>query len=482
MQVKRDLAYLLDICQNGQAGVCSDSRRINPGDIFVAVPGNAADGSEFIPDALSRGAAWIVCAPESAKSVPEGKGVPVQDLRVALWQLAQARWHTDALKMKIVGITGTNGKTTCAWLLEKLFASLGETTGLLGTIEYHWPGMKRDAALTTPGALELHEMLAEMNARGVQTLVMEVSSHALAQLRVGGINFAGALFTNLTQDHLDFHKDMESYFNAKARLFLQKQRGSKAMAINSDDLYGSRLLDLAPAGLSYGLEKAQPGRTHLQGELLALTPEGMRLRMHYGRQSWELQTTLIGRFNALNLLAVQALALQMGVDPQHFRIFEEFSGVPGRLERVRNERGVHIFIDYAHTPDALINALKALRGAGFKRIVTVFGCGGNRDRTKRPLMGKAVAENSDIAILTSDNPRLEDPLAIMGDVKPGLATAKKLICEADRREATRRALDMLSPGDALLIAGKGHEDYQIIGLEKRHYSDRETVQEFLNCA
>lgn len=484
--MEKEFANLLELCRSGQAGLQSDSRKIKKGDIFLATKGATADGCEFIADAARRGAKWIVCANEHAQNAVEAAPaceiVSVANPAEALFQLAQARFSTDKLPLKIIGVTGTNGKTTCAWLLERLFMSIGQSTGLLGTIEYHWPGYRQAASLTTPGLLELHEMLAQMSAAGVQTAIMEVSSHALAQGRVAGIPFSGAVFTNLTQDHLDYHKDMEDYFRAKARLFLQLPLADKAMAINADDHYGRRLLELEPAALSFGLHKGMPRQKHLWGRLQALTPAGMTLEMNYGREKWSLSTRLIGSFNASNLLAVQALALKMGIGPENFTIFENFSGVPGRLERIDNDRGFHVFVDYAHTPDALINALKALRGAGFKRIVTVFGCGGNRDRTKRPLMGKAVAENSDVAVLTSDNPRLENPEAIMADVVPGLRNARQVIQEADRKAATAAALDLLVPGDALLIAGKGHEDYQIIGTEKRHYSDQEVVRELLNCA
>lgn len=475
-----EFAALLDICRANQIDVRCDSRKVGKGDIFVGLPGSRANGTAFIADATERGAAWIVC-PKDHSEPADSRIITVEDPAAALWQLAAARWRTESLPLKIYGITGTNGKTTCAWLLEQLFNSLGQKTGLLGTIEYHWPGYRKAASLTTPDALELHSMLAAMAAAGVESVIMEVSSHALAQQRVGGIPFAGAIFTNLTQDHLDYHNGMEGYFRAKASLFLQLPLENKFMAINGDDRYGRRLLELQPQALSFGLHKGMPRQDHLWGTLLSLAPDGMRLKMAHGRNEWELHTPLIGAFNASNLLAVQALGLKMGLDPSTFRVFEGFRGVPGRLERVENSAGQHVFVDYAHTPDALINVLKTLRGVGFKRIITVFGCGGNRDRDKRPLMGKAVAENSDVAILTSDNPRLEDPEAIMRDVKPGLARAKRAICEVDRRAATEKALSILEPGDALLIAGKGHEDYQIIGAEKRHYSDQEVVREILGC-
>lgn len=483
---KMEFENFIELCRQGKTNPKFDSRSVEQGDIFVAMPGANVDGASFIADAAQNGASYIVCAKQSAQAAaeaaPKAEIVAVADPREALWRLAQAKWHTDESPMKIIGVTGTNGKTTCAWLLEHYFKSQGCKTGMLGTIAYRWPGHEEAAPLTTPDPLALHSILAQMLESGVDTVVMEVSSHALAQQRASGINFAGALFTNLTQDHLDFHKEMENYFRAKAKLFFDLPLPDKIMSINSDDKYGRRLLELAPAAMSYGLHRAFPGRKHLRGEIASLSPTGMKLKMYQDKQTWEMDTKLIGAFNALNLLAVQGIALQMGATPETLKCLESFTGVPGRLERVDNNRGLHIFVDYAHTPDALSNALKGLRGAGFKRIVTVFGCGGNRDRDKRPLMGKAVADNSDVAILTSDNPRNEAPEAIMRDVKPGLAKARHVLYEIDRRAATQRGIQSLGPDDALLVAGKGHENYQIVGNERHHYSDQEVIRELLGCA
>ena len=488
--MEQALADLLADVRAGRAEVRADSREVGKGDIFVAVPGASEDGARFVPAAVEAGAAAVVCRPEVTAAVGDAAAaaghactaVACDDPREALWRLAQARYHTETLPLTVLGVTGTNGKTTCAYLLEHLFSSLGHKVGVLGTVNYRWPGHMESAPLTTPGPLAVHSMLAAMSAAGADTAVMEVSSHALEQQRVGGVPFAGALFTNLTQDHLDFHPDMLSYFKAKARLFLEVPRDDKAMSINADDEWGRRLLELCPSALSYGLHEGLPGQRHLRGELLSAGTDGCHLRMTLGRESWELHSPLVGAFNASNLLAVQALALELGLKPDQLAVLAGFMGVCGRLERVPNPQGLHVFVDYAHTPDALINVLKALRGAGFRRIVAVFGCGGNRDRTKRPLMGQAVARYADVAVLTSDNPRFEDPEAILRDVLPGLADARETVVEVDRRTATARALELLGPDDALLIAGKGHEDYQIIQGVKHHYSDQEVVRELLGCA
>ena len=490
--MQREFAALLEACRCGDphegsaAEVRDDSRQVRPGDIFVAVPGVAEDGSRFIPAAVEAGAGVIVCRPGAAETeAAQARGCRIvrhENPREALWRLAQARWRTDELNLKVLGVTGTNGKTTSTYLLERLFREAGHKVGVMGTVSYRWPGHNENAPLTTPGPLRVHSMLARMARAGVDVVVMEVSSHAIEQQRVCGVPFAGAAFSNLTQDHLDFHKDMESYFKTKAKLFLELPRHDKLMAVNADDPWGRRLLELCPRALSFGLQKGAPNRRHLWGELLSAGTGGCHLRISLGRQSWELRSPLVGAFNASNLLAVQALALEMGLEPERFKALESFTGVCGRLERVENPHGLNVFVDYAHTPDALVNVLKALRGAGFKRIVTVFGCGGNRDRGKRPLMGEAVARYADVAVLTSDNPRFEEPEAILQDVLPGLKEARGVLVEVDRRTATAKALEMLGRDDALLIAGKGHEDYQIIRGVKHHYSDQEVVRELLQCA
>ena len=489
--VSMNFDALLQQVRAGGMDIAVDSRRVGPGDVFVAVPGASADGAQYIPAAVRAGAAVVVCGACCAESgAAQAAGVTVvthADPREALWRLAQARYRTDAMRLRVVGITGTNGKTTSAYLLEHLFTRMGRKVGVLGTVSYRWPGHVEAAPLTTPDSLHIHSMLARMEAAGVDIAVLEVSSHALDQQRVGGIAFAGAIFTNLTQDHLDYHPDMDGYFTAKSRLFLELPRADKASAINADDPWGRRLLEKCPSALSFGLHEA-PARDaarHIQGRVLSMSTAGLHLAMQWGESRWELRSPLVGAFNASNLMAVQAVALGMGASPADMRHLEDFFGVPGRLERIANAQGLDVFVDYAHTPDALVNVLEALRGAGFQRIVTVFGCGGNRDRTKRPRMGAAVASLSDVAVLTSDNPRNEDPVDIINDVLPGLhsgARQVEIVVEPSRREATRMALAMLRPGDALCIAGKGHEDYQIIQGVKHPYSDQQTVRELLQCA
>ncbi|MBQ9536877.1 MAG: UDP-N-acetylmuramoyl-L-alanyl-D-glutamate--2,6-diaminopimelate ligase, partial [Desulfovibrionaceae bacterium] len=353
-------------------------------------------------------------------------------------------------------------------------------------VNYRYPGVNKPAPLTTPDALTLHKWLAEMENVGCDFAILEVSSHALEQERVYGLPFAGCAFTNLTQDHLDFHETMANYFAVKQRLFTEVGRLDKQCVINVDDPYGVKLADLCPQALTFSLQQHLPEQqAKLTAELLRADTQGCHLRMHYQGDTWELQSPLIGAFNAANLLTVQALAISLGCSIPKLQALANFTGVKGRLERVKAQ-GKHVFVDSAHTPDALEYVLLALRNAGFKHIITVFGCGGNRDRGKRPKMGRVVAKLADVAVLTSDNPRFEEPLAIIEDVKPGLQGAKQVVINPDRRAATIAALDMLrnsQDADAacVLIAGKGHEDYQIIQGKRHHYSDQEVVEEYFKC-
>jgi UDP-N-acetylmuramoyl-L-alanyl-D-glutamate--2,6-diaminopimelate ligase len=498
--MNRSLPEILDLARRGVA-VAAHSDAVQPGGIFVVLPAAAPDngagkpgGEVWIPKALERGAGVVVCEerhlPALTAADPNGR-VDVcltTSTRKALGALAQAFYHTDAGKPEVIGITGTNGKTTGTYLLERLFTGAGRTVGVIGTVEYRRPGYRENASLTTPGCLELHRMLADMHAHGVDLAVMETASHALDQERIAGIEFAAGALTNVTQDHLDYHGDMEAYFQTKARFFRPLAQGgvpleNKAKIINVDDPYGRRLAEELPDALCFGLTGGAPaGRRMLSGRILSLTPSGMHLSMTCAGDTWELRSPMVGAFNASNLLGAQAMGLAMGLKPEAFAALEDFAGVPGRLERVPNPQGLHVFVDYAHTPDALTNVLTALRAAGFARIVTVFGCGGNRDRTKRPLMGRAVAALTDVAVLTSDNPRHEEPEAIIADVLPGLIDCRETVVEPDRRVALRKALAMMGPDDALLVAGKGHESYQQIGDVKIPFSDQAVIKELLQCA
>lgn len=493
---RQSLEDLKAALRSGRTRIRTHSGKVEAGDIFLCLPGagsrDTGAGASHCREARERGAAWIVCAPGTAVSAGQDPGcVVVEALSPAdaLGELCAARFGTDSLPFPIVGVTGTNGKTTISYLLEYMWQEAGRAAGVLGTVSYRWPGHAEDAPLTTPDCLALHAMCARMREAGVEELVMECSSHALDQKRVAALPFSGAIFTNLTQDHLDYHADMEAYFLAKARLFLEMAHPGKAVAINADDPYGRRLLErLVARGESpvgYGLgESPVPGSRHLGGTLLSCTPDGLELEMRFEGERWRLSSPLVGAFNAQNLLAVQAYLLQRGFGARDFARLEAFKGVPGRLERVPNGRGLDVFVDYAHTPDALTKTLEALRKAGFRRVLTVFGCGGDRDRGKRPKMARAAAALSDVVVLTSDNPRTESPLAIMADARAGFAGCAEevqIVEEPDRAAATRIAVSLMRPGDALLVAGKGHETYQIIGTTRHAYSDQETLREILAC-
>ena len=491
-------AELRDKVAKRQLSVTVHSGEVSEGCVFAVMPASVPRGQEdslpggevYLRQVLDARPGAVLCR---EKHVPllEELGADcavtlVDDPRAALGELAGKYFGTDQACPKLVGITGTNGKTTETYLLEYLFRALGHKVGVIGTVSYRWPGYEQEAPLTTPSCLSLHSLLAQMQAAGTDIAFMEVSSHALDQGRVAGINFSGALLTNVTQDHLDYHHTMEEYFNAKLRLFQPETEGGtpfgdKVLAANADDPYGRRILALQSGCIGYGLvEPPVQGSRHLRGNVLSSSPQGVHLVMTFEGQSWELHSPLVGGFNVMNLLGAQALGLAMGLKPADFAPLAGFAGVPGRLERVDNKAGLNVFVDYAHTPDALIKAINALREAGFSRVVTVFGCGGNRDRTKRPLMGEAVAGLSNIAVLTSDNPRDEDPEAIMADVLPGLARCPQVFTEPDRRKAIALAVSLLSPDDALLVAGKGHETYQLVKGVKHPFSDQAVLREYLS--
>ena len=499
------VSQLCDELRKKNRELVTDSRKVAEGDVFAAmppaVPGETDRSAEHIAMALEKGA-WFVAAPAA---VVESMGIDVErdrrlwaledDMRSLLGVLASARFGTENIDIPVVAVTGTNGKTTCAYLLEHLYRSKGMPVGVLGTISYRWPGHDEPAPLTTPDCITLHRSLAAMHAAGAKAAIMEASSHAIDQRRVAGLNFAATAFTNLTQDHLDYHKTMEGYYAAKRGLFADLPLKKKAMVVNADDEYGRRLLEEFPQALGVGMRWPLIGRPFLLADVRRADTSGLDLHFYWQKNreeriDWHLHSPLVGLHNASNLLTVSGLALSLGFQPEDLQCFSTFMGVPGRLERIPTPSadktwlpgaGAGIFVDYAHTPDALIRVLEALRAAQFRRIITVFGCGGDRDRTKRPLMAKAVAEKSDVAIATSDNPRTEDPEAILDDVMPGLAGAREAYREADRRKALELAVSLLRPGDALLVAGKGHEDYQIIGTTKHHFSDQEILKELISC-
>ncbi|OPZ60356.1 MAG: UDP-N-acetylmuramoyl-L-alanyl-D-glutamate--2,6-diaminopimelate ligase [Deltaproteobacteria bacterium ADurb.Bin510] len=441
-----------------------DSRAVTPGDCFVAVRGSVTDGARFIPAAAQAGASLIVA--ENDTACPEGVSiVRVPDAKQALKQLLPAL-HPGAAGLKMVGVTGTNGKTSTTYLIEAILKAAGGQPGVMGTIETRYADRRISAQLTTPGPLELFATLEDMHACGVDTCVMEVSSHALDQDRPLGLSYDVALFTNLTQDHLDYHHDMDTYFAAKRRLFSDYCRG--AAVINLDDLYGRQLKADFPQALGYAVE--QPAE--IRASAIVNSFDGIELTVTTPRGRLELKSPLRGSFHVYNIMAAVGAALAMGIpDTAIVSAIASFDNVPGRMQRVENAKGLNVFVDYAHTPDALERALANCRELTSGRLIAVFGCGGDRDRTKRPLMGAIAARLADLSFVTSDNPRTEDPHAIIEDIKPGLPAGANYVLEADRRLAIEQAVKAMQPGDCLLIAGKGHEDYQIIGTTKQPFSD-----------
>ncbi|EHJ47539.1 UDP-N-acetylmuramyl-tripeptide synthetase [Solidesulfovibrio carbinoliphilus subsp. oakridgensis] len=478
------LAALTEAVRAEAIPVAGHSAKVLPGGVFVAVAGPVADGERFIPDALARGAAHVVAGPGTV--LPAGataRLVVAENPKAALGRLAAARYGTDRMAMPVAAITGTNGKTTITYLIERLATAAGRKVGVLGTVAYRWPGVSRNASLTTPDCLTIHENLAAMHAAGCDLAVMEASSHAIAQDRLAGLAFAAGIFTNLTQDHLDYHKDMESYFEAKAGLFRRYLADPRNAVLNFDDPFGRRLLEEFPQALGYGLTAPPAGFPRiLAGTVLGHGREGQRLDVRHGDAAHAVASPMPGRHNAQNVLAAMGAALVLGLPAAAFAALADCHGAPGRLERIANPRDLTVFVDYAHTPDALENVLGAAREFTKGKLFAVFGCGGDRDRTKRPLMAAAVARFADVAVLTSDNPRHEDPLAIMADARPGLAGARRAVAEPDRRRAIGLALSEMGPEDVLVIAGKGHETYQQIGDVKHPFSDAAVVRELTGCA
>jgi len=458
--------------------VRSDSRKVEPGDIFVALPGTRDDGSRYIPQALDRGASFVVSVKSDQSRQMDQRQILHPHPHKALGELARAHFGTDRLKLKIIGITGTNGKTTTSYILEHLLTRNGFSTGVLGTLNYRWPGTEIRAGTTTPECLELHRMLACMDNEGVQYVCTEVSSHALDQQRTAGIDFHTAVFTNLSRDHLDYHRDMQDYFLAKKKLFAARiKENFLGSVLNMDDQYGRILAREVPKPLGYGLNKALA--PSLAGKLIQSNARGVSLECTYQDNIWTLKSSLSGRHNALNLLAAQGAGLCLGLDPRHFECLEDLGPVPGRLEKVKNPGGLHVFVDYAHTPDALENVCQALKELDFDGLLVLFGCGGDRDRGKRPHMGRAAASHADLIVLTSDNPRFEEPENIIQEILPGLKDHPNVHIDPDRRQAIRTALSLLRPGQALLVAGKGHEDYQEIKGVRQDFSDVDEIRKAL---
>lgn len=458
-------------------GVTSDSKAVKNGFMFVAVKGWRADGHRFIKEAIDRGAKAVVFQ-EQALRLPQSRRVSfiqVADTRKALAKLASDFCGTPSARMKVVGITGTNGKTTTSYLIEAILKEAGFMPAVIGTVNYRFKDKVVPSKNTTPGPVELQSILSGMLKAGVNYVVMEVSSHALHQARTEGIRFHSAVFTNLTQDHLDYHGSLEEYFQAKARLF--RHIDSKATAvINHDDAYGRRFKDLTPAQI---ITYSAAGQADVCAQDIEFDMSGTVFTLCFGAKKAKLNSRLIGRHNVYNVLAACAFALKEGLDPAVIKsAVEKFSLVPGRLERIDFKGDFSVFVDYAHTHDAISCAINALRQVSGNRVIVVFGCGGDRDKTKRPKMGSVVSELADYAIITNDNPRSEDPAGIIEDIKSGIDKDNFCVIP-DRRQAIRRSLSIAKEGDIVLVAGKGHENYQVLKDKTIDFDDREVIRKCL---
>lgn len=457
------------------SGVAFDTRLVQPGDAFVAIPGSRRDGHDFIPAAFERGAALAVVS--DASRVAGRPAIIVEDTRCALSRLAALFADFPSAAMKVVAVTGTNGKTTTNWLLYHAFRALGHQALRIGTLGVEGAGIPAQAGeLTTPDSLQIHSNLRRAYDAGARFAVLEASSHALDQFRVDDVEFDAAIFTNLTRDHLDYHPTFEHYFAAKRKLFTLLARGRKraAAVIHLDDEYGQKLQGEVPrwglADFSFG--KSSEARVRIDAFEQGLA--GSTVALSFDGRRYEIGSALIGSHNAENLAAAFAAAVSLGLDPEQVsKALTRSPQVPGRLESVQGAP-FGIFVDYAHTPDALENVLTAVRGLGQGNVWVLFGCGGDRDRGKRPQMAAVAARYADRVVVTSDNPRTEDPDAIIRDILSEGARAE--IVEVNRRAAIRETIRRAKPGDVVLIAGKGHEDYQIIGTTKQHFSDVEEAR------
>lgn len=447
-----------------------DSRKAGPGMLFFALTGTVSDGHDYIPAAVEAGVAGIVCE-RLPEQLQDGVAyVVVPDSAAAMGRIASEFYSNPSRRMHLVGVTGTNGKTTIATLLYDMFRALGYKCGLVSTVKYAIDGRVQDSTHTTPDAIRLNAMMAEMAEAGCQYCFMEVSSHSVVQKRIAGLSFAGGIFTNITHEHLDYHGTFAEYIKAKKTFFDGLPKEAFAL-VNSDDRNGAVMVQNTRAEVkAYSLR----GFSDFRGRILESTPEGTL--MEIDRE--EVWTKFIGRFNAYNLLAVYGAARLLKADRQEtLTALSNLTPVSGRFETVRSENGITAVVDYAHTPDALKNVIDTvndlLQGSG--KLYTVVGCGGNRDRTKRPEMARIATEGSYMAIFTSDNPRDEDPDAIIAEMKAGVDAAGRYLSITDRREAIKTAAALAQPGDMILIAGKGHETYQIIGTETTHLDDKEEI-------
>jgi UDP-N-acetylmuramoyl-L-alanyl-D-glutamate--2,6-diaminopimelate ligase len=466
-------------------GITYDSRRVMPGNMFVAFRGERTDGHRFVEAAIDRGAAAVVMERDTGYS-PRATRIKVSDARRSMAQVSAQFYHHPSHSLKVVGITGTNGKTTTAFMVRAIMETAGFPCGLLGTVQYQIGQRVIPAARTTPESVEIQEMMSEMLGAGCGGVSMEVSSHALDQSRVAEVDFDVAVFTNLSQDHLDYHRTMKNYFESKLKLFSALGTGRKTgrAVVNADDAYGHELtqrLGGDDAVLSYGVSS---GAT-IRADDVRVSAEGSYFVAHTPQGSLPMSLPLIGRYNVSNALAAVGACLVLGIDLGTIEAaLAEFCPVPGRLEAVPVGEEFQVFVDYAHTAEALRNVLVTVGELTRGRLIVVFGCGGDRDKGKRKAMGQEACALADFSIVTSDNPRAEDPREILRQIEEGFPASARSHYQIieDRREAIERALDIARPGDAVLIAGKGHETYQEFANTAVPFNDRQVVENYFSLS
>ncbi|MBI4833978.1 MAG: UDP-N-acetylmuramoyl-L-alanyl-D-glutamate--2,6-diaminopimelate ligase [Planctomycetes bacterium] len=455
--------------------VCYDSRQATPGALFVTIKGEATDGHSFIPEAIKRGVAAIITQKktDTDTNIPQ---IVVPDTRLALAVISHEFYNQPSSKLKVIGITGTNGKTTTACLIRSVLEAAGNKVGQLGTISYSIGSREIPAPITTPESCDIAYYLSEMFSAGLNYAVMEASSHSLVQKRVYGIKFVAGVFTNLGRDHLDYHKNTDEYLKAKAILFRELPEESTAL-LNADDPSSNYLESITKARvLKYGLTQKSGFSAQIKSNSLS----GLSLIINSPVGEFTVESPLIGQHNAYNILSAVATVYSLGITNADTiaKGIARLKSVRGRLESVRTDKPFSVMVDFAHTPDALEQTLSSLKPLVKGKLIVLFGCGGDRDKGKRPLMAKAVEQYADMMVLTSDNPRSEDPMAIIEDIKKGLTT-QNYIVEADRRRAIEKALDSAKEGDLVLIAGKGHETYQIFKNTIKPFDDKAVVEEIL---
>ena len=475
-----DNVRILETCGEIPASFDSivyDSRQVRPGALFVALRGTRADGHGYLIHAFASGA--MAALVEEIPSPAPGPCLRVSNTLAALPLIAAAFYGNPSKDLTIAAVTGSNGKTSTTYLIESMWNQAGLPCAVIGTIEYRWKNNTFKAPNTTPLSLDLQRMLAEIRKDGIRHVAMEVSSHALKLHRVDGIRFRTATFTNLSPEHLDFHKDMNDYREAKSLLFTDYLASDGTAVINTDDQHGRTIFERLDKHnrLAFALES----RADIQAREHSLSLQGTRFLLHTPVWSHPVQSPLLGEHNLRNLLGAAATGFALGLSEDAVvEGIESLRSIPGRLESIPNNRGVQILVDYAHTPDGLKQVLSTISSLPHRKLVTVFGCGGDRDRTKRPVMGRIALEYSDLVIVTSDNPRTEDPMAIIAEIEKGMTTGQgRYRVISDRREAIRYGLEITESNDVLLVAGKGHETTQTIGTVAYPFDDREVIREIL---